>query len=63
MFEFIIFLDLLEKTNLMEKLDEMKDFTLLLPSSKAMNEVDFIDLQSKRQLDEQIDRKKNIYKI
>ena len=48
MFEFIIFLDLLEKTNLMEKLDEMKDFTLLLPSSKAMNEVDFIDLQSKR---------------
>ena len=48
MFEFIIFLDLLEKTNLMKKLDEMKDFTLLLPSSKAMNEVDFIDLQSKR---------------
>ena len=48
MFEFIIFLDLLEKTNLMEKLDEMKDFTLLLPSSNAMNEVNFIDLQSKR---------------
>jgi len=34
------FLDLMKKANMIEKLDEMKDFTLLMPSAKAMNEMD-----------------------
>eukprot|EP00088_Acartia_fossae_P037546 TRINITY_DN3874_c0_g1_i10.p1 TRINITY_DN3874_c0_g1~~TRINITY_DN3874_c0_g1_i10.p1 ORF type:complete len:852 (-),score=204.67 TRINITY_DN3874_c0_g1_i10:9-2564(-) len=34
------FLDLMAKANLMEKLSELKDFTLLMPSAKALKEMD-----------------------